>query len=114
MKTIQDLQALRQRVMELQGEAEAATRKYERTAWLRYGAIWIPIPFIVLILRHELVAWHYYVVGVLFLAAFAVMYGMDAAAVARRDKAIQEAEHAQEIYDNALRMSERDISRIET
>ena len=104
---VEDLQVLQRHVSDLAREADAATQAYDRTTWIRYAAILVPIPFLVLLVRLRMQAWHYYVTGALFLAAALVMYVMDLAAVAKRDKAIQAARRAQEAYEVA-RVSQRD------
>jgi Na+/melibiose symporter-like transporter len=71
-----------------------------------YAVIFVPIPFVVLLLRLHLQAWGYYVAGALFIAVALVMYAWDLAAMAKRDKTIQAAERAQEAYEDA-RMSQR-------
>ena len=104
---VEDLETLQRHVSDLTRKADAATQTYDRTAWIRYGAIWVPIPFVVLLFRLHMQVWHYYVAGALFLAVALVMYAMDLAAVAKRDKAIQAVQRAQEAYEVA-RMSQRD------
>ncbi len=99
----QDLPGLQRRASDLQHRSDDATRTYDRTAWIRYAALWVPIPFVVLLLRLHLEAWGYYLLGALFLAAAALIYAVDLAAVAKRDEAIRDAERAQEEYDAALR-----------
>ena len=103
---VKDLETLRRHASDLTREADAAMQAYDRVAWIRYGAIWIPIPFVLLLFRLHLQVWHYYVAGALFLAVALVLYAMDLAAVAKRDKAIQAAQHAQEAYEVARRRSE--------
>ena len=100
---VEDLKTLQQHVSDLARKADAATQIYDRTAWIRYGAIWIPIPFVVLLFRLHMQAWHYYVAGALFLGVALVMYATDLAAVAKRDKAIQAVQRAQEAYEAARR-----------
>jgi len=97
-----DLQVLQRNALELQRKAEVATQAYERTAWMRYTAIWIPIPFVVLLFRLHMDTWHYYLAGGMFIAVGAAIYAMDFAAVAKRDKAIEMAERAQALYQEAL------------
>jgi len=97
----EDLETLQRHVSDLRRKADAATQTYERTAWRRYGAIFIPIPFVVLLLRLHLEAWGYYVAGALFIAVAVVMYAMDLAALAKRDKTIEAAQRAQEAYEAA-------------
>ncbi|HVE48337.1 MAG TPA: hypothetical protein VNG69_01825 [Casimicrobiaceae bacterium] len=100
---VDDLQALQRNALDLKRKADAATHSYDRTAWIRYAAMWVPIPFVVLLFRRHMEAWHYYIAGALFIVVGAVIYAMELAAVAKRDKAIQMAEHAQEIHEKAAR-----------
>ena len=102
-----DLRTLQRRVSDLARKADAATQAYDRTAWIRYAAIFVPIPFVVLLFRLHLQAWHYYVAGALFLVLALAIYAVDLIAVAKRDKAIQAVQQAQDAYDVA-RMSQRD------
>lgn len=104
---VEDLETLQRHVADLTRKAEVATRIYDRTAWIRYVAIFVPVPFIVLVFRLHMQAWHYYVAGALFLAVALVMYAMDLAAVAKRDNAIGAVQRAQETYE-AARMSQRE------
>ena len=85
----------------LRDAADAAERKYERTAWIWYVAVWIPIPFAVWILRYHLEAWGYVIAGGLFLAVGAAIYAIDAMAVAKRDRAIEAYERAHATCDQA-------------
>ena len=89
------------------GKARAATRAYERAAWIRYAAIFVPIPFVVLLLRLHMEAWGYYVAGGLFIAVALVMYAWDLAALAKRDEAIRTAERTQAACE-AARRTQRD------
>jgi hypothetical protein len=102
----QDLETLQRRLSELAHEADAATQTYDRTAWIRYAAIWIPIPFLVLLFRVHMQAWHYYVAGALFVVVSLVMYVVDLAAVEKRDETVEAAQRALEAYE-AARMSQR-------
>ena len=54
---VEDLEALQRRASDWKRKADAATQTYERTSWIKYGAIFIPIPFVVLLLRLHLEAW---------------------------------------------------------
>lgn len=38
------LEALQRRASDLERNADAATQTYERTTWIKYAAIFIPIP----------------------------------------------------------------------
>lgn len=98
---IEDLDALQRHVSDSARKAEAATQSYERTAWIAYAAIFVPIPLVLLLFRLHMQAWHLYVAGALFVAVMFVVYAMDAAAVAKRDMAIQAAQRAHEAYEDA-------------
>ena len=95
MTHVEDPATLLRHVSDLAREADAATRTYDRTAWFRYAAIFVPIPFVVLFFKLQMQVWHYYVAGALFLAVALVMYAIDLAAVAKRDKAIEAVRRAQ-------------------
>lgn len=108
---VEDPQALQRHALDLKRKADAATQAYERTAWIRYAAIWVPIPFGVLAFQaplgslaplHRWRALHRCRRGNL---------RVDLAAVAKRDKAIQMAERAQEVYEKAARIVQRDGAR---
>ena len=98
---VEDLATLQRRVSDLARDADAATQVYDRTFWIRYASIFVPIPFVVLLFRLHMQAWHYYVAGALFLAAMLVIYAIDLAAVAKRDRAIEAVQRAQEAYEVA-------------
>ena len=105
---VSDLHALELHVADLKRSADAATRTYNRSSWIRYAATFIPVPFAVLALRFHLEAWGYYVAGAVFLAMLVAMYLMDEVAVEKRDKAIQAADQAQQAYEQAARMRQRE------
>jgi hypothetical protein len=96
-------EGLRRLVSDSKRNADAAIRDYERTAWITYGAIFVPIPFAVLPLRFHLEAWGYYVAGALFMAVPVLGYAIDLVAVAKRDRIVQSAERAQEAYERTAR-----------
>lgn len=102
---VEDLEALQNRASDLQRRADAATQAYERTSWIMYAAIFIPVPFVVLLLRLHMAAWGYYVAGAAFVAVAVAMYAMDLAAVAKRDETIQAALRARKAYEEAARTS---------
>lgn len=57
---VEDLETLRRRASDAACKADAETRSHDRTFWIRYTAIFFPIPFAVLLLRLHMQAWHYY------------------------------------------------------
>ena len=93
--SLEDLAALTRLASDLKRKADAATRSYDRTAWIRYAAIFVPIPFGVLLLRFHLGAWGYYLAGALFIVVALAVYVTDIVAVERRDRTVQAAQRAQ-------------------
>ncbi|AMO21750.1 hypothetical protein GCM10027034_01330 [Ramlibacter solisilvae] len=103
---VTDLEALQGLATDLQRQADAATLAYERASTVRYCAIFIPIPFLVLLLRFHMGALSYYLAGGLFMVVLVAMYALDLAALKKRDQAIQDAARAQEACDQAARTSQ--------
>ncbi len=85
---------LQRRAVELAADAEAASRRYDRTTWIRFTIVFFPVPLIVVILRLRVDAWAYYVFGVAIVVLALSMYTLDSAARDRRDAAIRAAEEA--------------------
>lgn len=82
-----DLATLRQRAADL-------TRAYNRSTWYRFAAVFFPIPFVVVLLRLQLEAWHYTLAGALYVLFAGALYTFDSRAAARCDaaeKAVEEA-----------------------
>jgi membrane protein required for beta-lactamase induction len=77
-------------------QADAAIAAYERTAWVKYVAVFIPVPFVVLLLRHRLDAWGYGLAGTAFVALAIGVLVLDRAAVNKRDRAVAAAERAEQ------------------
>ena len=48
---VDDLETLQRHVSDLARKADAASQTYDRTAWIRYTAIFVPIPLLVLLFR---------------------------------------------------------------
>ena len=99
-----DLEALQRQVAELARQAETAARAYDRHdrfTWAGYAVILLAIPFVVLLFRLHLDAWHYYLAGALILASALVVAAMDLAAIARRDEVIQAFERARAACEGA-------------
>lgn len=95
------MEALRARLPGLVLQAAAATQAYDRMAWARYMVIFIPIPFVVVMFRLYMQAWHYYLAGGLFLAIAIGVYAIDLAAANRRDEAARAVDRAQEALERA-------------
>lgn len=93
-----DPETLRRLASDLARDADEAMRAYERTAWIRYAVIFVPVPFVVLIFRLHMQAWHYYLAGGAFLAIAVAMYVLDVVAVEKRDRAIGAARRAVEAW----------------
>jgi len=89
------LEALQREAAALTAAADAATRTYDRGTWIRFALVFIPVPFVVLLLRLEMEAWGYYVAGTTLLVSAALLVRLDGKAAARRDRAIEAAETAQ-------------------
>ena len=56
---VDDLGWLRRQASALAANAEALTRAYNRTTWIRFLLVFIPVPFVVLLFRLYLDAWGY-------------------------------------------------------
>ena len=66
-----DREALQRQVPELARQADMAAGAYDRHdrfTWAGYAVIFLAIPFVVLLFRLHMDAWHYYVAGALMLA----------------------------------------------
>ena len=98
---LQDLGDLQRRAIALETQAAAQTRRYQRSTWMRFVAVFVPVPFVVLLLRLEIAAWTYYVWGVLLIGSAAVLYVIDSAASARTDAAVKAAEQARPLFEEA-------------
>ena len=98
-----DLAILRQRAADL-------TRAYNRSTWYRFAAVFIPIPFAVVLLRLQLEAWHYMLAGGLYVLFAGALYTFDSRAAARCDaaeKAMEAALRRDTLPDENLRRDRR-------
>jgi uncharacterized membrane protein len=100
-----ELETLQRRVSDLQAEADAAARFHDRMAWILYAAIFVLIPFVVVLFRRHLQALHYYLAGATFLALALVACVMDLVGSAKRDQATEAIQRAQEAYQVARRIA---------
>jgi hypothetical protein len=98
---VHDIEGLERRASALEANAEAVTRAYDRATWVRFVLVFFPIPFVVVLFRLELEAWHYYVAGALYVGFAAALVAVDGAAAARRDAAIQAAQSARKACNEA-------------
>lgn len=99
----QDLPGLQQRAIALESHAQAKTQAYRRATWIRFVAVFFPIPFIVVLLRLEMAAWTYYVWGALIVLGGGALYAIDTAASTRVDEAVEAAAAARKAFEEAAR-----------
>jgi hypothetical protein len=99
----QDLSSLQRRVVALESHADARAQAYQRATWIRFVAVFFPIPFIVVLLRLEMAAWTYYVWGGLLVLSGAVLYVIDTAASTSVDEAVEAAATARKAFEEAAR-----------
>jgi hypothetical protein len=95
-------QELQQRASTLRAEATALTATYRRTTWIRFALVFIPIPFILVLLRLQIEAWHYFLFGGAYIGCSAWLYVIDSRASDRCDAADKAADEAQRAYSEAL------------
>jgi hypothetical protein len=96
-----DVERLQRRAAALETTAEGLTRAYNRATWIRFLLVFIPVPFVVLLLRLYLDAWGYYVAGGLFIVCGAALFSLDSAASAKCDAATRAAETARKAVEEA-------------
>ncbi|WP_428668982.1 hypothetical protein [Reyranella sp.] len=90
-------QELQQRASALRAEATALTTTYRRRTWVRFALVFIPVPFVLVLLRLQIEAWHYFLFGGAYIGFSALLYVIDGRASDRcdaADKAADEAERA--------------------
>jgi len=88
-------EGLRQRASTLRAEADALTRTYRRTTWVRFALVFIPVPFVLVLLRLQIEAWHYYLFGAAYIGLSALLYTIDGRASHKCDAAERAAEAAE-------------------
>ncbi len=101
----EDLDTLRRQATTLAAQAEALTQAYRRATWVRFGLVFFPIPFVVVLLRLELDAWRYYLAGGGYLAFSAFLYTRDSRASDKCNEAVHAAGLAQQAYELAIHPS---------
>jgi hypothetical protein len=101
------IETLQRQAKALAAEAEALTHTYRRTTWIRFVAVFFPVPFVVVLLRLELEPWHYYLAGVAYLGFSALLYVIDTAASDKCDAATRAAGRARQAYELASHPSAR-------
>jgi hypothetical protein len=82
-------------------KADTLSRRYARTTWLRFVAVFVPVPFVVLLLRLDLEAWHYYVAGGAYIVFAFGLFALDTALSTKRDEAATAAERARAALEAA-------------
>jgi len=100
-------QQLQQRASTLRAEATARTRAYRRQTWLRFALVFIPVPLVLVLLRLQIEAWHYFLFGGAYVGFSALLYVIDGRASDRcdaADKAADEAERAANAADPKIGM----------
>jgi len=94
-------QELQQRASTLRAEANALTATYRRQTWLRFALVFIPIPFVLVLLRLQIEAWHYVLFGAAYIGCSAWLYVIDGRASDRCDAADKAAAEAKRAADAA-------------
>lgn len=102
-----DLDALRRLMWERQKQARAAVRAYNRASWIRFAALFIPVPLVVVTFRLYLEAWHYYILGGAFIFFAGLLYALDDRAADRREAALKAAKIARAVYQEARSAARR-------
>ena len=83
----------------MRAEATARTLAYRRQTWVRFALVFIPVPLVLVLLRLQIEAWHYFLFGGAYIGSSALLYTIDRRASDRcdaADKAADEAERAAE------------------
>jgi hypothetical protein len=79
---------------DLQRRAAELAATYRRHTWYRFVLVFAPVPFVVVLVRLHLEAWHYYVAGAAYLLFSAALYSYDTRASTKVDAALRAAEEA--------------------
>lgn len=89
------LALLQQRADETKAQAASLSNAYNRRTWVRFTAVFFPIPFVVLLMRLDLQYWHYYLAGGGYLLFAALLYAYDTRFSDKVKAAEKKAEEAQ-------------------
>jgi hypothetical protein len=103
----ENIEALQRQASALAAEAKVLTETYRRTTWIRFVAVFFPVPFVVVLLRLELEPWHYYLAGAAYLGFSAILYVIDTAASDKVDAVTRAAGRARQAYELASHPSAR-------
>jgi len=99
--TPEEIEGLRSQASALTAEAEALTEGYRRATWVRFTLVFFPVPFVVVLLRLDLEAWHYYLAGAAYFGFSAFLYTLDSRASDKCDAAVRAAGRARQAYELA-------------
>jgi hypothetical protein len=99
--------ALRHDAEALRIRARQLTEAYRRATWIRFALVFIPVPFVLVLLRLQIEAWHYFVFGAAYIGLSALLYVIDGRASDRCDAAERAADEAQRVYSEALASERR-------
>ncbi|CAN5663118.1 hypothetical protein BH10PSE6_BH10PSE6_03580 [soil metagenome] len=89
----------------MRAEATARTLAYRRGTWVRFALVFIPVPLVLVLLRLQIEAWHYFLFGGAYIGLSAWLYVIDGRASARCDEAEKAAKEAQRAVDAAAATS---------
>ena len=98
---MEDVEALQRRASALRAEADALIGAYRRATWIRFTLVFFPVPFVVVLLRLQLEAWHYCLLGGAYIVFSALLYVWDGRASTRCDQAAAEAREAERAFEQA-------------
>jgi hypothetical protein len=87
-------EALQQRAKALRAEANALTLAYQRATWFRFALVFIPIPFVLVLVRLEIESWAYFLFGGAYLGLSALLYIIDTRASDAAEQACSELSRA--------------------
>jgi hypothetical protein len=74
---MEDTGALQSRAAALRVKADALTEAYRRGTWIRFTAVFFPVPFVVVLLRLEIESWTYFIFGAAYVGLSALLYTWD-------------------------------------
>ena len=86
---------LQRRASALRAEANALSDAYRRRTWWRFTLVFFPVPFVLVLLRLDIEAWHYFVFGGAYLGLSALLYAWDTRASDKCSAAERLAEAAE-------------------
>lgn len=89
-----DLAALERRATRLRAQADDKERAYNQATWVRFTLVFFPIPMVLVLLRLQIEAWAYFVLGGLIILFGGILYVIDGKAAAKVDAAVLAADRA--------------------